>query len=112
MIDLHTAMRQARDARTEVFSKDSVHPGAEGHLLMAKTILGGLGIQVPDESLSKIHDDPLFKQVDLLRRHRSAHWMQHIGYTREKTVEPQPLGDTETEAAKMREKIDALRRQK
>ena len=38
--------------------------------------------------------------------------MQHIGYTREKTVEPQPLGDTETEAAKMREKIDALRRQK
>ena len=112
VIDLHTAMRKARDARTEVFSQDSVHPGDEGHLLMAKTILGGLGIQVPDEPLAKIHDDPLFKQVDLWRRHRSAHWMQHIGYTREKTVEPQPLGDTETEAAKMREKIDALRRQK
>ena len=38
--------------------------------------------------------------------------MQHIGYTRGKTVLPQPLGDTETEAAKIQEKINALRRQK
>lgn len=107
--DLHTAMRKARDARTEVFSNDHVHPGDEGHLLMAKTALAAIGVQIPDEQLATIQVDPLFKQVDLLRRHRSAHWMQHIGYTREKTVAPQPLGDTESEAAKMQEKIDALR---
>ncbi len=112
VIDLHTAMRKARDARTEVFSKDRVHPGEEGHLFMARTILAALGVAVPDEPLATVHADPLYKQVDLLRRHRSAHWMQHIGYTREKTVEPQPLGDTETEAAKILEKINALRRQK
>ena len=111
-IDLHTAMRQARDARTEVFSKDNVHPGIEGHLLMARTILSALGVPVPDESLATIQADPLYNQVDLLRRHRSDHWMQHIGYTREKKVEPQPLGNTEDEAAKVREKIDALRRAK
>ncbi len=107
--DLHTAMRKARDARTEVFSKDHVHPGDEGHLLMAKTALTALGIQIPDESLATIHADELFKQADLLRRHRSTHWMQHIGYTREKIVPPKPLGDTEIEAAKIQEKIDALR---
>ncbi len=112
VIDLHTAMRAARDARTKAFSGDKVHPGDEGHLLMARTILEGLGLPVPDASLAAIKDDPLFKEVARLRDHRSSRWMQHIGYTREKTVEPQALGDTETEAAKMRERIDALRRAK
>jgi len=112
VIDLHTAMRKARDARTEAFSEDKVHPGEEGHLLIARTILGALGVQVPDESLAKIHDDPLLKQVDLLRRHRSTQWMRHIGYTREKTVAPEPLGDTEAEEQRMRQTIDTLRRQK
>jgi hypothetical protein len=36
--------------------------------------------------------------------------MNHIGYTREKTVAPQPLGDTEIRAAKIQEHIDLLKR--
>lgn len=110
LIDLHTAMRKARKARSEVFSKDHVHPGDEGHLLMAKTILTALGEQVPDDPLATIQADPLYKQVDLLRAQRWANWMPHVGYTREKKVEPRPLGDAEMEAAKIQEKIDALRR--
>ena len=39
VIDLHTAMRKARDARTEAFAKDKVHYGDDGHLLVARTIL-------------------------------------------------------------------------
>jgi len=109
VVDLHSAMRKARDARTEVFSQDNIHPGDEGHLLMAKTILGALGVEVPNEPVARIHDDPLFKQEDLLRQHRWTAWMRHIGYTRENTVAPQPLGDTETEEIKMRQAIDALR---
>lgn len=112
VIDLHTAMRKARDARTEIFSRDHIHPGEEGHLLMARTILAGLGVQVPDEALATIKADPLFKQADLLRRHRASHWMQHIGYTREKTVAPQPLDDAEAEAAKIQAQLDSLRRPK
>ncbi len=112
VIDLHTAMRKARDARSEAFSKDSIHPGDDGHLLMSKTILGAFGIQVPDEPLAAIQDDPLFKEVDLLRRQRSTHWLEHIGYTREKTVAPQPLGDSEAEERKMRLVIDDLRRRR
>ncbi len=110
VIDLHTAMRKARDARTEVFSKDRVHPGDEGHLLMAKTIFAGLGVQIPDETPATIQADPLFKLVELKRRTRSSHWMQHIGYTRERTVAPQPLGSTEADATAIQQKIDALRR--
>jgi lysophospholipase L1-like esterase len=110
VIDLHTAMRKARDARTEAFSRDRVHPGDDGHLFMARTILTALGVNVPDESPAAIQADPLFQQVDRLRRHRSMRWMQHIGYTREKTVTPQPLGDTEAEAARIQKTIDALRR--
>jgi hypothetical protein len=77
-----------------------------------KTILTGFGVAIADEPLATIKADPLFKEVDALRRLRASRWMQHIGYTREKIVAPQPLGETEADAAKIQEKIDALRRGK
>jgi len=110
LIDLHTAMRNARDARTAPFSGDRVHPGDDGHLLIAKTILAALGTSAPDETLSTIKADPLFKLVEQKRAIRSAAWMKHIGYTREKTVKPEPLGTVEADAARLQEKIDTLRR--
>lgn len=111
VIDLHTAMRKARDARTAPFSEDKVHPGDDGHMLMSKTILTALGVTVPDETVATIKADPLFKLVERKRAMRSAAWMKHIGYTREKTVKPEPLGTAEADVAKLQEKIDALRRQ-
>ncbi len=112
VIDLHSAMRKARDARTTVFSRDRVHPGKEGHLLMATSILKGLGLEVPPEDLGAIQKDPLFNQIDRLRSYRSKQWMKHIGYNREKLVKPQPLGETESEVAKKQVEIDTLRRKK
>lgn len=112
VIDLHTAMRKARDGRAEAFSKDHVHPGEDGHLVMARAILAGLGVDVPDDKLAAIHADPLFKLVAEKRALRSNAWMPHVGYTREKKVDPQPLGNVEADAAKLQEKIDALRRAK
>ena len=112
VIDLHTAMRKARDARKEPFSGDRVHPGDDGHLLMAKTILEGIGVKIPDESPAAIAADPLFQKVTQLRKHRSPSWMKHIGFTREKTVAPHPLGDAEKQAAEIQKEIDVLRQQK
>jgi lysophospholipase L1-like esterase len=112
VIDLHTAMRKARDSRAEPFSKDKVHPDDDGHLLIAKTVLAALGVKVPDESVAEIKADPLFKLVEQKRGMRSAAWMKHVGYTREKTVKPETLGTVEADAAKVQEKIDALRRKK
>jgi lysophospholipase L1-like esterase len=110
VIDLHTTMRKARDARTAAFSGDRVHPGDEGHLLMARTILAAIGVQPPGDTPASIMADPLYKLVAEKRSLRSSRWMQHIGYTRERTVLPQPLGSVETDAANLQEKIDALRR--
>lgn len=110
VIDLHTAMRKARDTRSTPFSGDKIHPGDDGHLLMAKTILAALGLAVPDEKLATIKADPLFKLVEQKRALRSAAWMKHIGYTREKVVPPAPLGTTERDAARLQEKINSLRR--
>ena len=36
--------------------------------------------------------------------------MKHIGYTREAVVAPQSLGTVEADAAKIQQKINALRR--
>ncbi|QDU23522.1 SGNH/GDSL hydrolase family protein [Urbifossiella limnaea] len=110
VIDLHTAMRKARDARAEPFSKDKVHFGDDGHLLVARTILAALGVKAPDEPLATIKADPLYRLVEQKRALRSAAWMRHTGYTREKTVRPEPLGSAEADASRLQEKIDALRR--
>jgi len=112
VIDLHSAMRKARNARKKVFSRDRVHPGKEGHLLMATSILQGLGVEVPDDDVAVIQRDPLFKKVDQLRSFRARQWMKHVGYNREKLVKPQPLGDTEKKVAAMQAEIDQLRPKK
>jgi lysophospholipase L1-like esterase len=110
VIDLHTAMRHARDARTEPFAKDKVHFGDDGHLLAARTILAAVGVKAPDETVAAVKADPLYRLVEQKRVLRSAAWMRHTGYTREKTVRPEPLGTAEADAARLQEKIDALRR--
>jgi lysophospholipase L1-like esterase len=110
IIDLHTAMRVARDGRATPFAGDHVHPGDEGHLLMAKTLLTALGVKTPDDTVATIQADPLFKLVEQKRGLRSTAWMKHIGYSREKTVKPEPLGTAEAEATKIQQRIDALRR--
>jgi len=56
--------------------------------------------------------DPLFKLIEQKLALRSAAWMKHVGYTREKKVEPEPLGTVEADAAKLQERIDTLRRKK
>ena len=112
VIDLHTAMRKARDARTEVFSRDRVHPGDDGHLLMARTILAGAGVTTLDITAKEAMADPLFKAVDQLRKFRAGKWLAYIGYSREKVVAPTPLGDAEEQVAKLQAKVDELRRAK
>jgi len=112
VIDLHAAMRTARDARPQPFSKDKVHFGDDGHLLTARTILSAFGVEAPDETVAAIKADPLYRLVEQKRALRSAAWMRHVGYTREKTVRPEPLGSAEADAAGLQEKIDALRRRR
>ena len=110
VIDLHTAMQKARADRSTPFSGDKVHPGDDGQLLIATTILTAFGVKTPDGTVATIKADPLFKLVETKRGARSTAWMKHTGYTRAKTVKPEPLGTAEADGMAIQEKIDALRR--
>jgi lysophospholipase L1-like esterase len=111
IIDLHSVMRKARNEKPEtVISNDRVHPGEEGHLLMAKTILKGLGVTVPEEDLATIKKDPLFNLVAKRRAMRANGWMPYIGYSRGKTFRADSVEKTEVDAKKLQDEINALRR--
>lgn len=77
---------------------------------MATSILKGLGVETASEDVEVILKDPFFKKVDQLRSFRGKQWMKHVGYTREKVVKPQPLGETEKMVSKMQAEINKLRR--
>jgi lysophospholipase L1-like esterase len=111
VIDLHTVMRKVRNEHPEtVISGDRIHPGEEGHLLMAKTILKGLGVSVPEEDLATIKKDPLFNLVAKRRAMRANGWMPYIGYSRGKTFRADSVEKTEADAKKLQDEINALRR--
>lgn len=111
VIDLHTAMRAARNARPDVvLSKDKVHPGEEGHLLMARIILSGLHMTIANDDLATIKADPLFTLVAKQRALRASAWMPYIGYTREKTFRADSVDAQEAEVAKLQDQINATRR--
>jgi hypothetical protein len=104
-------MRKVRNEHPEnIISNDRVHPGEEGHLLMAKTILKGLGVTVPDEDLATIKKDPLFNLVAKRRAMRASGWMPYIGYSRGKTFRADSVEKTEADAQKLQDEINALRR--
>ncbi|KLU07206.1 putative lipolytic enzyme [Rhodopirellula islandica] len=111
VIDLHTAMRAARKERDQPFSKDKVHPNEEGHWLMAQTIASALGSPDTTTTLAEAKADPVFASIDAIRNLRWKAWMNHIGYTREKTYPPQPLGETEALAKKQQGMLFQLLRQ-
>ena len=111
VIDLHTKMRAARATRDTPFSRDRVHPGEEGHWVIAQAVLRDLGLEPGLTGLADMKADPLYQAVAELRQHRSKSWMSHIGYTREKTVAPTPLSDTLEKEKSLRERIEVLKRQ-
>ncbi len=111
IIDLHSVMRKVRNEKPDaVISNDRIHPGEEGHLLMAKTILKGLGVIVPEEDLASIKKDPLFNLVAKRRAMRANGWMPYIGYSRGKTFRADSVEKTEADAKKLQDEINALRR--
>lgn len=107
-IDLNQAMTQAIQERrqktsTFTYARDGIHPNEEGHLLMANTIARDWPSIQQLGTLGEIKADPVFKLIDARRKLRSKAWLHHVGYTRGKTVPPQPLGDAEEQAVELLE---------
>ena len=119
VIDLHTPLAEYLQAQRKSnpgfrFSADGIHPDRAGHLLMARTILNHLGIQVQNGDLTgvltQIDSDPLFDLVAKHRQTRSDGWLAYIGYTRGETVRSNAIDPTENSAAAWQQQIDHQRR--
>lgn len=115
VIDLHgpmaAALAEAR--RTDpafTFAKDGVHPGDAGHLLIARTIAGGLGLTVPADpaaELARLAADPVFALVRERRELRSEAWLPFVGYTRDRVFKSPSVGAAEKVADRLQRMITA-----
>jgi lysophospholipase L1-like esterase len=121
VVDLRTAMVRYQDRQRAQesgfsFSADGIHPSAQGHLLMALTILKSFGINIKaadlETELSRINSDPLFKLVRQHREGRSQGWLPFIGYTRGETVKSPEVEPSEAASKALQEQIDQLRKGK
>ena len=60
---------------------------------------------------AEIGRDPSYTLVDRRRALRSGGWLKYVGYTRGGTFKIDSIEPTETEAAKLQQEIDTIRKQ-
>lgn len=111
VIDLHEPLTRhvaatRKDNPDYTLVPDGVHPNAEGHRVLAATILQAWGIEqsrpVPEE---------LWKLV--VRRQQLLHdaWLSHVGHKRPGMKDGLPLAEARKKAAVMGEQIARLARE-
>ena len=124
VVDLHTPMRQALDAGRAKdpafqFAKDGVHPGREGHWLMAREILTQcLGAKLEGvavaENLFPTHGAEIRKLVRERMSVRFGAWMTVIGHKRPGVVGAPgakpglPLAEADAKAADLARQIQGV----
>lgn len=63
-----------------LFAGDGIHPGSLGNLIMARTIMKGLGVELADvnlnDELKRVGKDPVAKVVKKYRGARSGVWLK------------------------------------
>jgi len=121
VIDLHRAMLSAKAKRVENnpkfrFTSDRIHPSEIGHMVMATSILKALNIKTPkgsaEELLRANRRDPVYKLIDKKRKIRSLGWLNYVGYTRSKKVEPKinDINAIEKQLQSLQSQIEELNR--
>lgn len=111
LIEFVNSKRKADPGYT--LSRDGIHPGNEGHLLMATAVLKGIGysFDIPTANdVKSVDSDKLFNLVNKKRSMRSGGWLEYIGYTRGKTVKKDSVKETESNCMKLQSEIDNLRK--
>jgi lysophospholipase L1-like esterase len=118
VVDLHTpidaylAKQRATDPKFS-FTQDGIHPDLPGHLLMARTLLKELKVNVPqtplNEEAARLQADPLYVLVKAHREKRSQAWLDYVGYTRDKTVKTGDVQTAEQTIQQMQTQVDLIR---
>lgn len=114
VIDLHGPMKAALAAKratdaTFTFSKDGVHPGEEGHKLMAQPVLDAWGMALKAGDVSSLPDGADFlklvrEKTDLLR----DAWLTEIGHQRPGVKAGLPVSEATSKAMAADAKARAL----
>lgn len=122
VIDIHGPMRDCLEAersknRAFYLASDGVHPGDEGHWLMAKAVLSffeGKGVEKAGSIFEAINGFPEKEQLVRLVREKQIlmrdAWLTATGHTRPGLKKGLPLDEAMEQAALMEERLRILTR--
>ena len=120
VIDVHGALARELTARRQrepafTFARDGVHPGEEGHWIIAREILRDLGAAdlAPDAGIEALHaGQPRGGEILALVRTRMElrrdAWLTATGHTRPKTKAGLPLEEATRRGDEIGRQLDAL----
>jgi lysophospholipase L1-like esterase len=82
------------------FSKDGIHPGAEGHLLMARAVLDAWELRVKEDGTPEhIHGTAIHAAIKKKHALLRPAWLSHVGHQRPGVAVGLPLAEAESKAA-------------
>ena len=105
VFDIHGPMNAALAEKRKTdpqftFSKDGVHPGPEGHLIMARAVLDAWGLRVNADG-TPAHPNGAAILAAIKKKHallRPA-WLSHVGHKRPGVAAGLPLAEAQAQAA-------------
>ncbi len=114
VLDIHgpfnAALAEKRKADPQfTFSKDGVHPGAEGHLIMAHAVLDAWGLKVkPDGTPDHVNGAAIFTAIKAKQAILRPAWLSHVGHKRPGNKPGLPMDETKIKAAELDAKARSL----
>ncbi len=105
VLDIHGRMNAAlaerrKESPTFTFAKDGVHPGPEGHLIMARAVLDAWGLAVrPDGTPEHVNGAAILAAVKRKQALLRPAWLSHVGHKRPGNAPGLPLPEAEAQAA-------------
>lgn len=107
VLDIHGPMNAAIAERRKTdpkftFSKDGIHPGPEGHLLMAQAVLDAWGLKVkPDGTPDHPNGAAILAVIKKKHAILRPAWLSDVGHKRPGNAPGLPLPEAEAKAAEL-----------
>lgn len=107
VLDIHgpfnAALAEKRKADPQfTFSKDGIHPGPEGHLIMASAVLDAWNLKVkPDGTPDHINGAAILGVIKQKHAILRPAWLSHVGHKRPGNKPGLPIPEAEAKAAEL-----------
>jgi lysophospholipase L1-like esterase/pimeloyl-ACP methyl ester carboxylesterase len=107
VLDVHGVMLSALAEKRKTdaqftFSKDGVHPGAEGHLLMARPVLDAWGLKVREDGTpDHPNGAPILAVIKKKHAILRPAWLSHVGHKRPGVAPGLPMEEASQKVAEL-----------